>query len=173
MINLILPALQNHPKVKSIVENAFGQPVDHVFGCLGAFWENVQRGPGISKAPDQKLALFNRVYQGGLSLGFADWESEFAAAKIAGFSDMDICISFRERHNWPQTRIEDIPAIEANVMPRFITKAKKTGLLPPEMFPESGLPNVEISTSGGAAPWEHLTRTGTGAEGENTSVPQV
>lgn len=173
MLNVILPMLQGHPKVKTVIEQAFGQPVDHVAGCFGAFLENVKKGPGIVNTGDQKLALFNRIYQGGLSLGFADWESEFAAAKIAGFSDMDICISFRERHNWPQTRIEDIPAIEANVMPRFITKAKKTGLLPPGTFPESGLPNVEISTSGGAAPWEHLTRTGTGAEGENTSVPKA
>lgn len=172
MINLILPALQNHPKVKSVVENAFGQPVDHVFGCWGEFLEKVKKGPGLVNTAEQKLALFNHIYHGGLSLGFADWESEFAAAKIAGYTDLDICRSFRERHNWPQTRIEDIPAIEANVMPRFIPKAKAAGLLPPELFPDTGLPKTDISTSGGAAPWENLTRSGAGGDGNNNAPKQ-
>ena len=172
MLNLILPFVQNNPKFKSVVEHAFNQPVEHVFGCVGAFLDNVRKGPGLANTPDQKLALFNRIYQGGLSLGFADWESEFAAAKIAGYSDMDICISFRERHRWPQTRIEDMPAIEANVMPRFIPKAKAAGLLPPDLFPDSGLPKTDVSTSGGSAPWENLTRSGAGGEGENNNAPK-
>lgn len=172
MINLILPALQNHPKVKSIVENAFGQPVDHVTGCFGAFLESVKKGPGLVNTAEQKLTLFNHIYHGGLSLGFADWESEFAAAKIAGYTDLDICRSFRERHNWPQTRIEDMPAIEANVMPRFIPKAKAAGLLPPELFPDTGLPKTDVSTSGGAAPWEPLTRSGAGGDGNNNAPKQ-
>jgi hypothetical protein len=84
---------------------------------------------------------------------------------------MDICISFRERHHWPQTRIEDIPAIEANVMPRFMPKAKAAGLLPPEVFPESGLPQTDVSTSGGAAPWENLIRSGADGAG-NSNAPK-
>jgi hypothetical protein len=173
MLNVLLPMLQGHPKVKAVIEQTFGQPVDHVTGCFGAFLENVKKGPGLVNSAEQKLTLFNHIYHGGLSLGFADWESEFAAAKIAGYTDLDICRSFRERHNWPQTRIEDMPAIEANVMPRFLPKAKAAGLLPPEMFPESGLPTTNITTTGGAAPWESLTRSGAGAAAVNNTAPEA
>ena len=172
MLQLLLPYIQNNPKFRGIVEHAFNQPVEHVLSCVGSFWDNVQKGPGLAAAPDQKLALFNRIYQGGLALGFADWEAEFAAAKIAGYTDLDICINFREVHKWPQTRIEDIPAIEANVMPRFIPKAKAAGLLPQEMFPQSGLPKTDVTTSGGSAPWENLTRSGAGGDGNNNAPKQ-
>lgn len=173
MLNIILPFVQNNAKFRGIIEHAFNQPVEHVFGCVGAFMENVRKGPGLANTEEQKLTLFNRIYQGGRAMGFADWEAEYAAAKLAGYSDMDICINFRERHRWPQTTIEDIAAIEPHVMPRFLEKAKKSGLLPPEMFPEAGLPATDVTTSGGSAPWEHLKHSGAGASGETKTAPQT
>lgn len=154
MLNAILPMIQSHPKVKHVVENIFNQPVDHVFKCFGVFMDNVGRGPGLHSAPDQKLALFNRIYKGGLSLGFADWYSELAAAKIAGYTDLDIAISFQDRHNWKDATIERIAALSEQVMPRFVEKAKTAGLLPPEMFPQSGIPKTDVTTSGGVPPWD-------------------
>ena len=171
MWQMILPILQSQPKFRNIIESTFHQPVEYVVNWFGSFVDSVAKGPGITNTKEKQLALFNRLYQGGLSLGFSDWEAEFAAAKLSGYSDMDICISFRERHHWPQTRIEDIPAIEANVMPRFMPKAKAAGLLPPEVFPESGLPQTDVSTSGGAAPWENLIRPGADGAG-NSNAPK-
>ena len=155
MIQMVLGVLQNQPKFKSAVEHLFGQPADHVVGCISSCFDNIQKGPGLINTAQQKIDAFNRIYNGGLALGFPDWESELAAAKIAGYSDLDICMSFRDRHKWSQTTVEKVQQLSEEILPGFIDRGKKAGLLPPEMFPESGIPKTDVSTSGGAAPWEN------------------
>lgn len=155
MINMLLGVLQNQPKFKSVVENLFGQPADHVVNCISGCFDSIRKGPGLVNTAQQKIDVFNRIYKGGLALGFPDWESELAAAKIAGYTDLDICMSFRDRHKWSQTTVEKVQGLAEDILPGFIDKAKKAGLLPPEMFPDSGIPKTEITTSGGAAPWEN------------------
>lgn len=165
MWDMIIPMLMNQPKLKNSVEQMFGQPIEHVADCFRICMDNIKKGPGLINSNEQKLALFNRIYQGGMSLGFSDWESELAAARISGYSDLDICISFRDRHRWPNTTVEKIKVLADEIMPRFIEAGKKAGLLPPDKFPDTGIPQIEIATSGGAAPWENLIRQ-EGADGK-------
>ena len=171
MWQMLFQILQGNPKLRAAIEQMTGQPVEYVAQCAGTFLEHITKGPGIKHTDEQKFALFNRVFQGGMALGFSDWESELCAAKIAGYSDMDICISFRERHKWPNTTIDKIQALSENTMPRFVEKAKAAGLLPPEMFPQSGLPQTEVVSTGGVAPWESLVRDGAGGQA-NTTAPK-
>lgn len=171
MLQILIQYLQSQPKVKTAVEQLFGQPMEHIAGCVGSFMDNVKKGPGLVNTAEQKLNLFNRIYQGGRALGFCDWEAELAAAKIAGYSDLDICISFRDRHKWPQTTVENIAALVQQTMPRFIEKAKAANLLPPEMFPQSGLPKTDVDSTGGVAPWETLLRPGADGNKVDNNAP--
>ena len=169
MWQMLLQIIQSQPKIKGAIEQMTGQPVEYVAQCAGTFLDHIGKGPGLTNTNEQKFALFNRVYQGGMALGFSDWESELCAAKIAGYSDVDICISFRERHKWPNTTVENIQALAEQQMPRFIEKAKAAGLLPPEMFPQSGLPQTEIVSTGGVAPWESLVGSGASGKADNSA----
>ena len=172
MWQMILQIIQGNPKLRAAIEQMTGQPVEYVAQCAGTFLNHITQGPGIKQTDEQKFALFNRVFQGGRALGFSDWESELCAAKIAGYSDLNICISFRDRHKWPDTTIEKIQLLSENIMPRFVEKAKAAGLLPPEMFPQSGLPQTEVVSTGGTAPWESLIASGAGNEA-NTTAPKI
>ena len=171
MLNMVLSLLKGQPKFKTAIEQVSGQPIDHVVQCAAVFLDNIKRGPGLVNTEKQKIDLFNRLYQGGLALGFSDWESELCAAKIAGYSDMEVCLSFRERHRWPQTTVESIQILEKQIMPRFVEAGKRAGLLPPDMFPVSGIPQTEVSTSGGSAPWETLLHSGANGSSDNNIAP--
>lgn len=169
MWQMLLQIIQSQPKIKGAIEQMTGQPVEYVAQCAGTFLDHIGKGPGLTNTNEQKFALFNRVYRGGLALGFSDWESELCAAKIAGYADVEICISFCDRHKWPGTTVDKIQALAEQIMPRFVEKAKVAGLLPPEMFPQSGLPQTEIVSTGGVAPWESLVDSGASGKADTTA----
>ena len=169
MWQMLLQIMQSQPKIKGAIEQMTGQPVEYVAQCAGTFLDHIGKGPGLTNTNEQKFALFNRVYKGGLALGFSDWESELCAAKIAGYPDIEICISFCDRHKWPNTTVDKIQALSEQIMPRFVEKAKVAGLLPPEMFPQSGLPQTEVVSTGGTAPWESLVRDGAGGQADSNA----
>ena len=153
MINTILMFLKSQPKFKMTVESLTGQPIEHVANCFAGFVQQIGQGPGIKQTAEQKNAVFQRLYNGGRSMGFSDWESELCAAILAGFQPIDVCNSFRIRRNWPDTTIDRINQQAELVMPRFLEAGKKCGLIPPEAFPENTIPQTEINTAGGVAPW--------------------
>lgn len=154
MLNTVLMFLQSQPKVKSAVEGLTGQPLEYVANCVGGFLQQLGKGPGLQKTPQQKQETFFRLYQGGLAMGFLDWESELSAAVLAGYQPIDVCISFQTRRKWPDTTIERINALAEDIVPRFVEAGKRSGLIPPEAFPDNSIPQTEISSVGGAAPWE-------------------
>lgn len=153
MINTILMFLKSQPKFKTTVESLTGQPIEHVANCFAGFIQQIGQGPGVQRTAEQKNATFQRLYNGGRSMGFADWEAELCAAILSGFQPMDVCISFRQRRNWNDATVERINKLAEAVMPRFLEAGKKCGLIPPEAFPENTIPQTEINTAGGVAPW--------------------
>lgn len=152
-LSLIMPMLVGNPKVKTTLESVFGQPADYVLDNFNKFLGDVSKGPGIQHPEEEKIALFNRYYQGGLSMGFADWESELASALLSGYTPMDVCISFRQNRHWKETTIDNINTLKDNVIPRFVEKAQACGLMPKE---EKSIPQTEIKTQGGNPPWADL-----------------
>ena len=173
MWNSILSMLAGQPKFKAIVEQMFNQPVDHVTGCFGAFLESVRKGPGIQNSIQEQQRRFDRFYQGGLAMGFEDWKSYLAAAILAGYKPMDVCLSFRNERGWESTTVEKIQQLSEEILPVFIEKGKIAGLIPPEMFPDTGIPKINMKTSGGKPPWE-TTDHSSGASGDlsNINAPQ-
>jgi hypothetical protein len=152
-VSMLLPMLAGQPKIKNAIEQMFGQPSDHVMGAFSKFMEDVKRGPGIQNTEAEKAALFNRYFQGGLSMGFSDWESEIAAAALAGYSQMDVCLSFRNNRGWKDATVERIEELANIVSPRFIERGKECGLIPKDAETDSGIPKTDVTTSGGVPPW--------------------
>ena len=172
MWQMILPMLQNQPKFRSIIEHTFNQPVEHVLNCFGAFFDNVSKGPGIKNTTQEKQRLFDRYYQGGLSMGFEDWQSYIAAAKLAGYTDLDVCYSFRKERNWNVTT-EKIQELSEQFMPDFIEKGKNSGLFPPEMFPDTEIPKTNVSVAGSNPPWEKAENcNGAYSTSHNNNAPK-
>jgi hypothetical protein len=163
MWSAVISMLLGQPKVKASIEQIFGQPADHVAGCFGRFMENVKKGPGLQNSVQEKQRLFDRYYQGGMSMGFKDWESYIAAAKLSGYSTMDVCYSFRKDKGWDVTT-DKINELTEKIMPSYIEKGKETGLLPPEQFPDKGIPQTLMNSSGGLPPWDK-TESRPGANG--------
>ena len=153
-IKLILPMVINQPKVKSAIESIFNQPADYVMNSVSKFLEDVNNGPGIQNTEAEKTAMFNRYFQGGLSMGFSDWESEIAAAALAGYTPMDVCLSFRTNRGWKDATVEKIEELADIVSPRFIERGKACGLIPKDVETDSGIPKTDVTTSGGVPPWE-------------------
>lgn len=153
-IKLILPMIINQPKVKSAIESIFNQPLDYVMNSVSKFLEDISKGPGIQNTEAEKVAMFNRYFQGGLSMGFSDWESEIAAAALAGYTPMDVCLSFRTNRGWKDATVEKIEELADIVSPRFIEKGKECGLIPKDVETDSGIPKTDVTTSGGVPPWE-------------------
>lgn len=153
-ISMLLPMLASQPKIKTAIEQLFNQPSDHVVGALTKFMDDIKKGPGIQNTDAEKAALFNRYYQGGLSMGFSDWESEIAAAALAGYTRMDVCLSFRTNRGWKDATVERIEELANIVSPRFIEKGKACGLIPKDAEQDSGIPKMDVTTSGGVPPWE-------------------
>lgn len=153
-IKLILPMVINQPKVKSAIESIFNQPSDYVMNSVSKFLEDISKGPGIQNTEAEKTAMFNRYFQGGLSMGFSDWESEIAAAALAGYTSMDVCLSFRTNRGWKDATVEKIEELADIVSPRFIEKGKACGLIPKDVETDSGIPKTDVTTSGGVPPWE-------------------
>lgn len=149
-----MPMIANHPKVKATLEGIFHQPSEHVIESINKFLQDVNNGPGIQNTEAEKAALFNRYFQGGLSMGFADWESEIAAAALAGYTPMDVCLSFRKDRGWKDTTVEKIEALADMISPRFIEKGKECGLIPKDEATDSGIPKTDVTTRGGVPPWE-------------------
>jgi hypothetical protein len=154
VVNLVLPMIMNTPKVKATLEGIFNQPAEHVMGCVNKFIQEVNNGPGIQNTEAEKVALFNRYYQGGLAMGFKDWESEIAAAALAGYTPMDVCMSFRNNRGWKTTTVEQVESLAEMVSPQFIEKGKECGLIPKDTTKEGNLPKTDITTCGGIPPWE-------------------
>jgi hypothetical protein len=154
-IKLIMPMIMNQPQVKTALESIFHQPADYVMNSVSKFLEDVNNGPGIQNTEAEKVALFNRYYQGGLAMGFLDWESEIAAAALAGYTPMDVCLSFRNNRGWKDTTVEKVETLADMVSPKFIEKGKECGLIPKDVETDSGLPKTDVTTSGGIPPWEH------------------
>lgn len=152
MFSLLVPVVTGNPKVKTAIESIFNQPADYVLENFNQFLGAVSKGPGIKNTEQEKVNLFNRYFQGGMSMGFSDWESELASALLAGYTPMDVCISFRQNRGWKETTIDNINALAENVSPRFIAKARECGLLPKEKEP-SGVPITDVKTQGGRPPW--------------------
>jgi hypothetical protein len=175
MWNSILPMLAQQPKFKAVVENIFNQPVEHVANCVGLFMKNIKEGPGIKNTAKERQRLFDRYYNGGMALGFKDWQSYIAAAKLAGYSDMDVCLSFRKERGWADTTVEKIQQLSEDIIPQFIEKGKVSGLIPPEMFPDCGIPKTEIKTCGGDPPWDKQEyRNGANGIAETTNnAPKI
>ena len=80
--------------------------------------------------------------------------TEVAAAALAGYTPMDICLSFRNTRGWKDTTVEKIQNLADIISPRFIEKARETGLIPKEAEEESSMPNLDVTTVGGVPPWE-------------------
>lgn len=137
---------------KAKIESIFRQPADHVIKSFNTFIDTVNNGPGLVNKAAEQQAMFDRYYQGGLALGFADWESEIAAASLSGYSLMDVCISFRKNRGWKDTTVEKLKVLSDNVAERFIPKAKAAGLIPEEPEETNGMPKVERTTVGGKPP---------------------
>ena len=153
--DLLLPLIQNSPKLQHKLESVFGQPANHVLKSFNNFMNEIKSGPGIVNKGAEQQAIFSRIYQGGMAMGFSDWESELMAASIAGYTPMDVCISFRNKRGWKDTTVERVQMLMDTTAPRFIEKGRQTGLIPKETeIPEEGIPNCERSTIGGKAPWE-------------------
>lgn len=173
MWNSIVPMLASQPKFKSVIEEMFNQPVDHVANCFGVFLESVKKGPGIKNTAQEQQRLFDRYYQGGLAMGFADWQAYIAAAQLAGYSAMDVCLSFRNERGWETTTVEKIQQLCEKIMPQFIEKGKAAGLIPPDMFPDAGIPKTDVKTIGGKPPWEDEEyRSGADGEPQNINAPK-
>jgi hypothetical protein len=153
-IKLILPMVVNQPKVKSALESIFNQPADYVMNSVSKFLEEINNGPGIQNTEAEKTAKFNRYYQGGLAMGFSDWESEIAAAALAGYTPMDVCMSFRNNRGWKDTTVEKVETLADMVSPKFIEKGKECGLIPKDVEGDSGIPKTDVTTRGGVPPWE-------------------
>lgn len=151
--DLIMPFIMNNPSTKAKIESIFRQPADHVIKSFNTFIDTVNNGPGLVNKAAEQQAMFDRYYQGGLALGFADWESEIAAASLSGYSLMDVCISFRKNRGWKDTTVEKLKVLADNVAERFIPKAKAAGLIPEEPEETNGMPKVERTTVGGKPPW--------------------
>lgn len=151
---MILPMLVNQPKVKSVIEQVFHQPAEHVIGTFDKFLDEVSKGPGIKNTAAEQQAMFTRYYEGGLAMGFTDWESEIAAAALAGYTPMDICLSFRNSRGWKETTVEKVQHLSDIIAPRFIEKGKETGLIPKDVESEQSIPKTEVTTRGGVPPWE-------------------
>ena len=151
--DLIMPFILNNPNTKAKIEAIFKQPADHVIKSFNTFIDNVNSGPGLTNKAAEQQAMFDRLYQGGLSLGFTDWESEIAAASLSGYALRDVCISFRKNRGWKDATVEKLKVISDNVAERFIPKAKAAGLIAPDPEETSGMPNVERTTVGGTPPW--------------------
>lgn len=151
--DLIMPLILNNPSAKTKIEAIFKQPADHVIKAFNTFLDNVNNGPGITNKAAEQQAMFDRLYQGGLSLGFTDWESEIAAASLSGYSLMDVCISFRKNRGWKDATVDRLKTISDNVANRFIPKAKAAGLIAPDPEETRGMPNIERTTVGGVPPW--------------------
>lgn len=151
--DLIMPFIMNNPSTKAKIEAIFKQPADHVIKSFNTFIDTVNNGPGLVNKAAEQQAVFDRFYQGGLALGFTDWESEIAAASLSGYSLMDVCISFRKNRGWKDTTVEKLKVLSDNVAERFIPKAKAAGLIPEEPEEPGGMPKVERTTVGGAPPW--------------------
>lgn len=154
ILSVVLPMLTSQPKVKQTIEQIFNQPADHVLSSFDKFMKDVNKGPGIQNTEAEKVALFNRYYQGGLSMGFADWESEIAAAALAGYTPMDVCLSFRNNRKWKDTTVEKIEYLADIISPRFMEKGKECGLIPKNAETDSVIPQMDVTTSGGVPPWE-------------------
>ena len=153
-IKLIMPMILNQPKVKSALESIFNQPADYVMNSVSKFLEDVNNGPGIQNTEAEKAALFRRYFQGGLAMGFSDWESEIAAAALAGYTPMDVCLAFRDERGWKDATVEKIEELADIVSPRFIEKGKACGLIPKDAETDSGIPKTDVTTRGGVPPWE-------------------
>lgn len=152
---MVMPFILNNPKIKSKIETIFNQPADHVFKAFNDFIDNVRKGPGIVDNAAKQQQIYNRIFQGGLAMGFTDWESELMAASIAGYTPMDVCLSFRNNRDWKDTTVDKVTQMMDVVAPRFIKKARDTGLLPKESeIPEKGIPKCERTNIGGIPPWE-------------------
>lgn len=154
IMGMLLPMLANQPKVKSTLESIFKQPADHVINSITKFVEDINSGPGIQNTEAEKAALFNRYFQGGLAMGFSDWQSEIAAAALAGYTPMDVCLSFRKNRGWKDTTVEKIEALADAVSPMFIERGKECGLIPKDTEDEGGIPDTDVTTRGGVPPWE-------------------
>lgn len=153
-VGMLLPMLANHPKVKTALESLFHQPSDYVIERITKFIQEVNNGPGIQNTEAEKVALFNRYFQGGLSMGFSDWQSEIAAAALAGYTPMDVCLSFRNNRGWKDTTVEKIESLASVISPTFIERGKACGLIPKDEGTEKGIPKTDVTTSGGVPPWE-------------------
>ena len=154
VLNMILPMIASQPKIKNAIEQIFNQPSDHVINAVSKFMDDVKKGPGIQNSDAEKAAMFNRYYQGGLAMGFTDWESEIAAAALAGYTPMDVCLSFRNNRKWSNTTVEKIESLVDRISPKFIERGKECGLIPKEVAPDSAIPPMDVTTAGGVPPWE-------------------
>lgn len=155
---LILPLVEHNPKWKAMIENATGQPVNYVMKSLSEFLDKIKSGPGIQNLEAEKQNMFNYLYEAGIKMGFTDWESEIAAAGHAGYSPVDIAISFSRNRGWDATA-EEIENIARNLAPRFNAKAEKFGVIQTKKE-ESGIPKTEPKTTGGEPPWRNKSHGG-------------
>ena len=154
VMSIVLSMALSNKEVRSTIENVFKQPADYVVDATNKFLAEIKKGPGIKNTEVERQTLFNRYYQGGLAMGFSDWESEISAAALAGYTPMDICLSFRNNRGWKDTTVEKIQSLTDIIGPRFLAKGREVGLLPKEEVAESGIPKTEVTTSGGVPPWE-------------------
>lgn len=153
-VGVILSMALSSNEVRSTIENVFKQPADFVVENVNRFMADIKKGPGIKNTKAEQQALFNRYYQGGLAMGFTDWESEIAAAALAGYTPMDICLSFRDNRGWKETTVEKIQHLADVISPRFLEKGREVGLIPKEAEKEGAIPQTEVTTRGGVPPWE-------------------
>lgn len=154
--SLIVPLISTSPEWKTKIESITGQPIDHVARCINEFLDKMKSGPGIVDEELVRQSRFEHIYQAGLRMGFADWESEIAAAGIAGYSPIDIAMSFANNRGW-ETSVEEIENIAKTIAPRFMKKGKECGLFKDEEKKTAGpmIPRTEVKTSGTVPPWRN------------------
>lgn len=171
VMTFLVPMLKGSPAVKRTVEGLTGQPVDHVMDCLGRFLDDVRKGPGIVDGEAERRTLYNKMYECGVTMGFQPWESEIAAAGLAGYSPVEIAVTFNRR-GW-KTCAEEVSRMGAEIAPRFRETGIRYGLFKPENAAEAagaeaGIPDNNVSDGGSEPPWRRAAdhRPGTDVPGQ-------
>lgn len=155
-----LPLLSADKKVRSTIEGITGQPIDYVVKCLGSFVESLKSGPGIVDKTAQQQAIFNQMYNAGMSCGFKDYESIIAAAGFSGHSPIEVTTYLRNTFGWDNLNVEEVELLAKNIAPRFRQKLIQYGFLKPEESePEdkTTIPKIKVSTNSNVPPWRIKT----------------
>jgi hypothetical protein len=168
----LIPLISNHAGFRKFVESTTKQPVDHVMKCLNTFMTELNGGPGLVNKVAEQRALFDQMYNAGISCGLKEYEAVIAACGFSGYSPIDVVTFFRNEFNWDVT-IEEVEMLGKNIAPRFKKLLVQYGYLKPEEIEPDGpgIPKVNIKTKAPIPPWRSNT-TSTKSNSFMESNPQ-